>query len=215
MKIYDVSMTISPDMQVYKNLESKKPVIEVVSDFSFASSHETQLSMNLHTGTHMDFPLHMIENGASSDTLELSKLIRPIKVFDMTFIIDSIKDIDLKKLDIKPNDFILFKTKNSYDEKFIPNFIYIDESASIYLASKKIVGIGVDGLGVERNQEKHPTHKILMNHDIIIIEGLRLKDVEQGKYFMYALPIKIKNSDALPLSIILIEEPYEHLQSKS
>jgi len=215
MKIYDVSMTISPDMQVYKNLDSKKPVIEVVSDFSFASSHETKLSMNLHTGTHMDFPLHMIENGANSDTLELLNLIRPIKVFDMTSVVDSIKDIDLMKLEIEPNDFLFFKTKNSYDEKFIPNFIYIDESASDYLASKNIAGIGIDGLGVERNQEKHPTHKILMNHNIIIIEGLRLKEVEQGKYFMYALPIKIKHSDALPLSIILIEEPYEHLQSKS
>lgn len=215
MKIYDVSMTISPDMQVYKNIESKKPIIEVVSDFSTASTHETKISMNLHTGTHMDFPLHMIEDGLTSDSLVLSKIIRPVKVIDMAHVIDSIKDEDLKKIDIKNDDFLLFKTINSYDEKFLPHFIYIDESASLYLASKNIAGVGVDGLGVERNQDNHPTHKNLMLKNIIIIEGLRLKEVEQGQYFMYALPIKIKNTDALPLSIILIEEPYEHLLSKS
>ncbi len=215
MKIYDISMTITPNMQVYKNMESKKPIITVVSDFSTGSSHETQLSMNLHTGTHMDFPLHMIEDGLTSDTLDLSKLIRPVKVVDMTHIKDGISDEDLKKIDINENDFLLFKTINSYDEKFLTQFIYIDESASIYLASKHIAGVGVDGLGVERNQEHHPTHKNLMMNDIIIIEGLRLKEVKQGQYFMYALPIKITNSDALPLSIILIEEPHEHLQSKS
>lgn len=215
MKIYDVSMTITPDMQVYKNLESKKPIIEVVSDFSNASFHETKLSMNLHTGTHMDFPLHMLEDGLTSDSLDLSKLIRPVKVIDMTHLNDAIKDEDLKVIDIKENDFLLFKTINSFDEKFLPQFIYIDESASIYLASKKIAGVGVDGLGVERNQDKHPTHKNLMNQNIIIIEGLRLKDVKQGSYFMYALPIKIQHSDALPLSIILIEETHEHLQSNT
>ncbi|MBU1094657.1 MAG: cyclase family protein [Firmicutes bacterium] len=215
MKIYDVSMTISEDMQVYKNLEEKKPNIRVVADFSNASYHETEIQMNLHTGTHMDFPLHMIKDGKTSDTLDLSKLIRKVKVIDMTKVIDCIKDTDLLDLDIKPNDFLLFKTINSYDEKFMPNFIYIAESASNYLASKQIAGVGVDGLGVERNQKEHPTHKNLMSRDMIIIEGLRLKEVNQGMYFMYALPIKIRNSDALPLSIILIEEPYENNQSNT
>ncbi|MCF7931435.1 MAG: cyclase family protein [Acholeplasmataceae bacterium] len=215
MKIYDVSMTITPDMQVYKNLESKKPIIEVVSDFSNSSAHETKLSMNLHTGTHMDFPLHMIENGLTSDALDITRLITPVKVFDMTHLDQKITEEDLKKLDIQISDFLLFKTINSYDEKFISEFVYIDESASLYLASKKISGVGVDGLGVERNQANHPTHKNLMKNDIIIIEGLRLKDVKQGNYFMYALPIKIQHSDALPLSVILLEEPYEHIPSKS
>jgi len=215
MKIYDVSMTITPDMQVYKNIQSKKPLIEVVSDFSTSSAHETKLSMNLHTGTHMDFPLHMIENGATSDTLDITRLITPVKVFDLTHLEKKITEEDLKKIDIQKSDFVLFKTINSYDEKFISEFVYIDESASLYLASKKISGVGVDGLGVERSQANHPTHKNLMKNDIIIIEGLRLKDVKQGNYFMYALPIKIQHSDALPLSVILLEEPYEHLPSKS
>ncbi len=215
MKIYDVSMMIDQDMQVYKNKKDKKPVIETVSDFSYASSHETKISMNLHTGTHLDFPLHMLPKGETSDALDLTKLIREVKVFDMTHLQDAITANDLIKKDIKQNDFILFKTRNSSEDFYNNDFIYIKEDASQYLASKKIVGVGVDGLGVERDQKDHPTHKILMNHDILIIEGLRLHNIKEGKYFMYALPIKIKHVDALPLSVILIEEPYENIPSNT
>jgi len=204
MKIYDVSMTISPDMQVYKNKQEKKPILSIASDFKTGSSHETSLSMNLHTGTHMDFPLHMIENGKTSDTVDLSKLIRKVKVFDMTHVGDVIDQKDLVGLNIQKKDFVLFKTKNSLTEQFEFDFTYVNEHASRYLKEIGIAGVGVDGLGIERDQKGHPTHKTLMNDEIIIIEGLRLKEVKEGTYQMYALPIKIVHSDALPLSVVLI-----------
>lgn len=209
MKIYDVSMTISKDIPVYKNKEEKKPIFENASNFDTGSSFETILKFNLHTGTHMDFPLHMIPHGETSDSLDLDKLITEVKVFDLTHLEDSIKDIDLVKFDICEDDFILFKTRNSYEDFYNFKFVFIHESASIYLASKKIKGVGIDALGVERDQEGHPTHKHLMHANITIIEGLRLKEIEQKTYQMYALPIKIQHVDALPLSVILIEETYD------
>lgn len=209
MKFYDVSMTITKDMQVYKNIEAKKPIFENASNFENGSSYETILKFNLHTGTHMDFPLHMIKNGETSDTLDLNKLITKVKVFDLTYLNDSIKDVDLFDLDIQEDDFVLFKTRNSFEDFFNFQFVYIHESASIYLAKKKIKGIGVDGLGVERDQVGHPTHKHLMHANVTIIEGLRLKEIEPKIYDMYALPIKIEHVDALPLSVILVEVSHD------
>lgn len=209
MKFYDVSMTITKDMQVYKNIEAKKPIFENASNFENGSSYETILKFNLHTGTHMDFPLHMIKNGETSDTLDLNKLITKVKVFDLTYLNDSIKDVDLFDLDIQEDDFVLFKTRNSFEEFFNFQFVYIHESASIYLAKKKIKGIGVDSLGVERDQVGHPTHKHLMHANVTIIEGLRLKEIEPKIYDMYALPIKIEHVDALPLSVILVEVSHD------
>jgi arylformamidase len=206
MKIFDISMTITKDMQVYKNIEDKKPTFTVASNFETGSSYETKITFNLHTGTHMDFPLHMIPNGETSDTLDLSQLIRSVKVFDLTHLTDSIDVSDLINLDIEKDDFLLFKTRNSFEEVFNFNFIYINESASVYLAEKGIKGVGVDGLGVERDQKGHPTHKHLMYSNITIIEGLRLKEVPEGIYQMFALPIKIAHVDALPLSVILVKE---------
>ena len=206
MKYFDVSMHVTEDMQVYKNKQDKKPVFSIASNFDTGSSHETKVELNLHTGTHMDFPLHMIKDGKTSDTLDLNRLIRPVKVFDMTDVKDGISKEDLSNYEINENDFILFKTKNSYEELFNFEFIYIKESAAIYLAQKKISGVGIDALGVERDQSGHPTHKILFQDDIYIIEGLRLKEVTEKNYFMYALPIKMPKSDALLLSVVLVEK---------
>ncbi len=206
MKVHDISMTISEEMQVYKNKIEKKPTIEVASTFEKDGVYESKLSFNLHTGTHMDFPLHIFKDGKTSDTLDLSRLIRKVKVFDLSDLDMEIDEKDLVKLDIQPDDFVLLKTKNSQTDIFDFHFVFINEKAAQYLSSKGIAGVGVDALGVERDQKGHPTHHLLMNHDIIIIEGLRLKDIPEGEYLMIALPIKIKHVDALPLSIILIEE---------
>jgi arylformamidase len=70
-KIYDISMSIHPTMQVYKNYEHKKPRFTIHNDFKTHGTYETDLAMNLHTGTHIDFPLHMIEHGANSDSESL------------------------------------------------------------------------------------------------------------------------------------------------
>lgn len=206
MKIYDVSMTISEDVQVYKNIEGKKPKFINYSNFKTSSAYETNVLMNLHTGTHMDFPLHMIENGQTSDSLDLKRLIRHVKVFDLTDVKEVIQREDLLHFDIKENDFVLFKTKNSFEDTFNFKFVYVSESAAAYLAERKIKGVGVDALGVERDQKGHPTHHILMDHDVIIIEGLRLGEVPEGDYMMYALPIKMKGVEALLLSVILVCE---------
>ncbi len=205
MIYFDVGMKISSDMQVYKNKEEKKPKFRVASDFNSGSAHETEITINLHTGTHMDFPLHMIKDGQTSTHLNLDRLIRTVKVFDLTHLNDSISKEDLINLDIKQSDFVLFKTRNSFEETFNYKFIYVDQSAALYLKEKGVDGIGIDALGIERDQIGHPTHKILFEANIYIIEGLRLKEVEQKSYFMYALPIKMDDSDALLLSVVLTD----------
>ncbi len=205
MKIYDVTMKIDPNVQVYKNLESKKPVFQTVADFKDSGHHETNIIMNVHTGTHVDFQLHMMEDGKDSSTYDVKRFIRDVKVFDLTNVVDGIRKEDLMNLDIKANDFVFFKTKNSFEDTFNFEFIYVKEDAATYLASLNIAGVGVDGLGIERSQSGHPTHLSLMQKDIDIIEGLRLKDVKEGSYMMYGQAIPLLGIDACPMSIILVE----------
>ncbi len=211
MKIYDVSMLVKEGMQVYKNSPNKQPVFSNHSNFETSSAYETNVKINLHTGTHMDFPLHMLKTGKTSDSLDLHRLITKVKVFDLTHLEDGITDQDLKNLEIAKDDFVLFKTRNSFEDTFNFSFIYLKESAAKYLASCGISGVGVDGLGVERDQAGHPTHKILMNQEITIIEGLRLSQVPEGSYMMFALPIKMPHVDALLLSVVLVEGLYDSI----
>ncbi len=205
MKIYDVTMKIHPNVQVYNNKESKKPVFETVADFKDSGHRETNVTLNVHTGTHIDFPLHMIEGGQTSSSLDFKKYIREIKLFDLSHVNDAITVEDIKDLHINQGDFILLKTKNSFEDTFNPNFIYVKKDAAEYLASLHISGVGVDGLGIERGQQGHPTHLSLMMESIDIIEGLRLKDVEEGTYMMYGQAIPLQGIDACPMSVILVD----------
>jgi len=116
-----------------------------------------------------------------------------------------LKKTDLEKFEIEKNDFILLKTKNSYEDAFNFDFIYLARDAAEYLAEIGIRGVGIDTLGIERSQEGHPTHKTLFGNEIIIIEGLRLKEVEQGDYFMVAAPLKLTGTDASPARVLLFE----------
>lgn len=203
MTIYDVSMTIESTMQVYKNREEKKPMITLDQDFEKGSTYESRLSMNLHTGTHMDFPLHILKDGSDSNSLDLEHLIRPVKVLDLTDVEEGIGKNDLERFDIRKDDFVLFKTRNSFEETFNFDFIYLKEDGATYLETIGVKGVGIDALGIERAQKGHPTHRTLLKEMIIIIEGLRLKMVEEGNYFMFALPLKVRGVEALPLSVVL------------
>ncbi len=61
MKIHDISMPIHYEMTVYKNKEEKRPLLRTVQDHVTASAYESRIDMEMHTGTHVDAPLHMID----------------------------------------------------------------------------------------------------------------------------------------------------------
>ena len=204
--IYDISYKLSPEIQVYKDNPSKKPIFKTTSNHVKNHAHETTITINLHTGTHIDFPLHMIEGGATSDSEDLNPLIGDCKVLDLTHVQEAITVEDLKPFEIKKHDFLLFKTKNSFSETFLFDFTYLTEDAAIYLKDKQIRGVGTDGLGIERAQSEHQTHKILLSNNIIIIEGLRLQDIEPKTYDLICLPLSIKGVEASLARAILIEK---------
>src|SRR5690554_5211719 len=83
-KVYDISMIIEPSMPVYKNREEMRPKIAVTSDFRENEVYKSRIFMELHTGTHIDAPLHMIEGGKTADQLSLEQLYRHCKVLDLT-----------------------------------------------------------------------------------------------------------------------------------
>jgi arylformamidase len=205
MQIIDISMPISYSMPVYKGREFKRPIISIDGDFSTGSAYETRLEMNLHTGTHLDTPKHMIPSGYTLEELNISKVIKACKVFDLTSVREKITDKDLMGLPINEGDFILLKTRNSYEDILEGDFVYLDMSGADYLRKLKISGVGIDSLGIERNQPNHETHISLFNADIMILEGVILKGVEEGEYLLNAAPIFIPGAEAAPVRAYLLK----------
>lgn len=203
MKVYDITTPIFEGMTVYKDKPEKQPKLNRVTNGYVT---ETRIDMDLHTGTHIDAPLHMVEDGLTFETIPLESLVGSAKVLELTDVEDGISKVDLEKFDIQKGDFVLFKTKNSFTEKFDFNFIFLAKDGAEYLSEIGVRGVGIDSLGVERSQEGHPTHKTLFANNVIVIEGLRLKEVEQGTYYMVAAPLKIVGTDAAPARVLLFED---------
>ena len=202
MKMYDVTGAVFEGMTVYKNKPEKQPTLNPVTNGYVT---ETRVELDVHTGTHIDAPRHMVVDGDTFESVPMEDLVGQSKVFDLTEVEDGISKKDLEQFDIQKGDFVILKTKNSYEDTFNFDFIYLKHDGAEYLAELGIRGVGIDTLGIERSQEGHPTHKTLFAEKIIIIEGLRLKEVEQGEYFMVAAPLKLVGTDGSPARVLLFE----------
>lgn len=139
------------------------------------------------------------------ETYALERFITSCKVFDLTWVHHCITDEDLMNYTIEAGDTILFKTRNSREDVFDPEFVYLTKEGANYLAEKGVNGIGIDALGIERAQANHESHRLLFESGAFILEGLRLKGVEQGQYDLIALPIKIKSVEASLVRAVLVQ----------
>jgi len=203
-KIYDISMTIQEGMQVWKNYESKKPKIVNVQNHDTGSTHESRIDIDVHCGTHVDAPLHMIPGGATIETIGLDRLVGPARVLDLTGAKDCITREHLEPFAPQRGERILLKTRSSFSEEFDMEFPFVREDAARYLVECGVSLVGIDAAGIERAQPGYPTHRTLMGNDIIIVEGLRLKEVEPGPYWLVIAPLKLTGIEAAPARAFLI-----------
>ena len=203
-RIYDISMTIQEGMQVWKNYDHKKPKITNVQNHAMGKPHESRIDIDVHCGTHVDAPLHIFPGGATTETIGLERLVGPARVLDLTGAKDCITREHLEPFALQKGERILLKTRCSYSDEFDAEFPYVREDAARYLAECGVSLVGTDTLGIERAQPEYPTHRTLMRHDIIIVEGLRLKEVEPGPYWLVIAPLKLTGIDAAPARAFLI-----------
>ena len=203
MKIYDLSPEISGGMAVYRNKLEKKPILKVTRTIK-EGTNESRLEIDLHTGSHVDAPFHLLQNGKTIEKIELDRFFGKCIVLEFINIKGAITKNHFKGKKIQKNKIVLLKTKNKAEKEFNPNFAYLDKRGAQYLVSKKVKAVGIDSLGIERNQPNHETHKILLRNNILIFEGLDLSKVKEGRYFFYGLPLKIKNGDGSPIRAALI-----------
>lgn len=204
--IYDISMSIFHEMPVYKNKADKRPVVKAVRNFAPDTVYESRIDMDLHTGTHVDAPLHILKDGGRIEDIPLDRFVGKCCVLDMTEVCEKITESDLMDKTVKSGDFVLLKTKNSFGKELCGDFVYLEESGAAYLASAGVTGVGIDALGIERSQPGHPTHNILLGSDIVILEGLQLSAIEEGDYVLFAVPLNIKGAEASPVRAFLMDK---------
>lgn len=209
MKIIDISWPISSSITAYK--DRSVVAIEEIKNFNRDGARETNIYLSSHTGTHVDAPSHFIQEGKTIDEISLERLVGNCIVLDMTVCSERITRECLMQHDaqITEGSIILLRTTNSDiapNDKFNPQFVYLEQSGAHYLVEKKVKAVGIDYLGIEHSQPGHPTHETLLNGDVVIIEGLRLGHVLSGDYYFVCLPLNMIGLEAAPARAILMME---------
>lgn len=166
----------------------------------------SEIETCLHIGTHIDAPLHFIENGTDIARIPLEQLCGPAVVVGMLEPRD-VRPGDLTGTDIRPGDAVLLKTANAmlwHKEAFDAGFHGISGEAADRLVKAGVRAVGVDYLSVDRyDASKKHAHYALLGAGIIVIEGLDLTPVGPGRYEMIALPLRIPDADGSPARVIV------------
>ena len=167
----------------------------------------TMMAMGAHSGTHIDAPLHFIQQGEGVDDMPLDATVGRARVIEIRDP-ESIKPEELLRHHIRRGERILFKTRNSSSawqtSVFVEDFVFISDEAASFLVERGVRIVGVDYLSVGsfKRGGSH-VHKTLLGAGIWIIEGLDLSQVSHGNYELICLPLKLKQGDGAPARAIL------------
>src|SRR3984893_2972980 len=146
----DVSVTVRHGMPHWPD----NPPIVMQRSMDLERGHVCNLShlaMGVHSGTHIDGPLHFIRQAAGVDEMPLAATMGPARVIEITHPRQVTAD-ELRGHSLRAGERILFRTSNSarcwQGAEFVEDFVYISEQAADYLAETKVRTVGGDSLSV-------------------------------------------------------------------
>jgi len=176
---------------------------------SGGSSNVTEISMSCHTGTHVDAPDHFLNNGKTVENLSIDLLFGRAYVLHLPDV-DLITASVLMNADIPPRTRrLLFKTRNSEywangGTDFQKDFVGLSVDAAELLVERNVRLVGIDYLSIAPYELGIPVHTILLNAGVVIVEGLDLSMVSQGRYTLHCLPLKLGGADGAPARAVLV-----------
>lgn len=189
MTIYDISRELL-SAPVYP--DDEKPKLEAVLSMNNGSLYNlSNLHMCVHNGTHVDAPLHFIDDGDSIENVSLDKCIGHCSVIECIEPLTGQRAEELlphikKRLLIKGNG-------------------AITQSAAFVLKEGGIKLVGVETLSVGDLNAPRAVHVELLSSEIALLENLNLTKVPVGDYYLVAAPLKIKGAEGAPCRAVLLK----------
>lgn len=201
MSIIDISVTLKKGMPVWPGsieFEIQKPMSMKNGD----AYNLSNMRIDMHMGTHIDAPLHFLDNGASVDELSLDIFNGPVFVADIGDAVEiSIKELERANIPEK-TERVLFKTKNSQKlwnkGEFDTAFVALTPDAADWLVKRNVKMAGSDYLSVQKFNDTPEVHYKLLGAGIGVLEGVDLSKVQPGEYELICLPLKIAGAEGAP-----------------
>lgn len=211
MKIYDISLTVTPALPVWPG----DPPIRIERVTKMEEGHHNNVStlaMSAHAGTHVDAPYHFIADGKTVEQLSLDALVGPAQVVEIPGDSRLITAADLQSAGVAAGmERVLLKTRNSryWAQPGLPfqtDFTALSPDGAEYLVQQEIRLVGIDYFSIAPFGDSVPAHRALLGAQIVILEGANLSQAPAGRYQLYCLPLKLGGTDGAPARAILISE---------
>jgi arylformamidase len=203
MALHDVSVPIHPGMPIYHD----NPGVEIERASSIpdgATANVSRITMGLHTGTHIDGPLHFFDDGAGADSLPLAAMVGDAVVVELPDIGSGPIDEGALRGAAIPagTERLILKTPNSElwsRSEFTRDFVRLDGSGAGYVLELGLKLIGIDYLSIGDPD----AHRALLGAGVVALEGLDLRGIEPGRYELLCLPIRVVGTDGAPARVLL------------
>jgi len=162
------------------------------------------LTLDPHTGTHIDAPRHGLVEGADVASIPLDDLVGLCDVVDLRGVA-RIEARHLAGLDLAPR--VLFRTDNGATwpaaSTFSEDYVALAVDAARELAVRGCRLVGIDHLSIQPFGGDPETHHALMRAGAVILEGLDLRDVPAGRYEILCLPLRLAGAEGAPARVLL------------
>lgn len=194
MKIFDISQPIL-SCQVYPG--DPAPKAERLASIDEGSLYNlTAFSMCAHNGTHVDAPYHFLDEGRTLEQIPLDAFVGDC------FVVHHEGDVsaaDAREILVKAD------AAHAGERILIGGKATVTAEAAKVFAEAGIKLIGNESQTVGPENAPMEVHLILLGAEVVLLEGIVLKHVPEGKYLLSAAPLNLAGADGAPCRAILIE----------
>ena len=197
MIIYDISQEVF-GCQVYPG--DPAPQRSVLSSMEKGDLYNlTAISMCAHNGTHVDAPFHFLKGGKTIDAIGLEAFVGLAYVAEHHGIVSGHDAMEI------------FEKSRDHDPEaakriLIKGDAVVSTEAAKVFASKGILLLGNESQTVGPEDAPMEVHLVLLGAGVVLLEGIRLAEVEEGRYILCAAPLNLSGADGSPCRAFLIAD---------
>ena len=195
MKIYDISQEVFSCVVFPGDPSPYREQIKKMDDGEMYNL--SMLHMCAHNGTHVDAPYHFLNQGRTIDAIELERFVGMAYVAEHEGILSS-----------EDARTVLAKAKNADAEAvkriLIKGNAVVSLEAAEVFAAEGILLVGNESQTVGPEDAPMAVHRVLLNANVVLLEGIRLSEVPEGVYLLNAAPLNLAGADGAPCRAMLI-----------
>jgi len=217
-RILDISHAYREDMPVWDSSEGLGHCLWLAGSMKNGSiANNSEMKMGTHTGTHVDAPGHVFqeyyEAGFDVDTLDL-KILN-----GHALLVDVPRDTNITAKAMEGLNIprgvhrVLFRTLNTdrhlmWRREFDTSYVgFMKDGAQWLVDNTDIKFVGIDYLSVAAYDDLIPSHLVfLKSKEIILVEGLKLDDIDPGVYSLHCLPLRLLGAEGSPIRCVLMDQ---------